>query len=163
MGVIDHDELKHFIISLHGGTVKSNAQMGLQSIEDKKAENSKFDFKELAILHRRFPHLLYPVFRLQTAMMRYSLGEDWWSKKKLILSEEAKRRKKQLAGQVGHGPGNMDEKEAQRQLQLKEMMGPWRYYLMFWEQKKYRIKLEKMEQLEKELAKQEADIEADNY
>jgi hypothetical protein len=142
--------------------VKSNAQMGLQSIEEKKAENSKFDFKELAVLHRRFPHLLYPVFRLQTAMMRYSLGEDWWSSKKLVLSEDAKIRKKHALNHVGHKPTNQDEEEAQMKIKVKEMMGPNKYYLMFWERKRYQMKIEKMEKLERELLAQEEEEELEN-
>lgn len=147
--------MKHFIIGLHGGTVKSNAQMGLASIEEMKAENKKFDFKELAVLHRRFPHLLYPVFRLQTAMMRYSLGEDWWSSKKLVLSEENKQRKKLASTHLGHKAENKNEEEAQMQAKIKETMGVYKYYFMFWERKKARAKIEKMEKLERELQRQE--------
>lgn len=136
--------------------------MGLQSIEEKKAENSKFDFKELAALHRRFPHLLYPVFRLQTAMMRYSLGEDWWSNKKLMLSEEAKIRKKHAMNYRGSKPTDRTEEENQMKIKVKELMGSNKYYLMFWERKKYRIKIEKMEKLERELLAQEEQDELDN-
>mmetsp|Transcript_16683 Transcript_16683/g.25085 ORF Transcript_16683/g.25085 Transcript_16683/m.25085 type:complete len:275 (+) Transcript_16683:92-916(+) len=157
-GYIDRDELKHFIISLHGGQVKSNAQMGLASIEEKKTSDGRFAFRELAVLHRQFPHLLYPVFRLQTSMMRESFGESWWEKRKILLGEEARL----LRAKEKKHTSNKKEDEAAKEEKVKEAMGVYKYYLTPWKRKAVRIKIEKMDKIEAELLKREEIGEVDD-
>lgn len=165
-GYVDRDDLKHFIIGVHGGTIKSNAQLGLHRIEEKP----RHDFKDLRILHRDFPHLLYPVFRLQLSMMRVSLGEAWWDSKKLQLAEEMRIKRKneqsQFAGERSEQPKGTEDEEAIRfENRVKETMGTFNYYVTFWKREIIRVKLRKMDAIEKELnnklKKDEADEEED--
>ena len=152
-GYVDRDDLKHFIIAIHGGTVKSNAQLGLQRVEEKP----RHDFKDLRILHRDFPHILYPVFRLQLSMMRVSLGEEWWDGKR-------KNEKSQFTGEKQKKQkGAVDEEELRFEMRVKEKMGTFNYYVTFWKREVVRIRLRKMDEIEKELdnklRKDEADAE----
>jgi hypothetical protein len=151
-GYVDRDELKHFIVAVHNGEVKSNAQLGLSRIEEKP----RHDFKDLRLLHRDFPYLLYPVFRLQISMMRVSLGETWWDNKKILLAEEARIKKKneqsQFTGEKVKKPKGTEEEEAEKfEARVQEHMGTAKYYLHFWKREAIRLKLKKMDLIENEL------------
>lgn len=147
-GYVDRDELKHFIVALHGGEVKSNAQLGLSRVEEKP----RHDFKDIRILHRDFPHLLYPVFRLQISMMRISLGERWWDNKKIMLAEEKRIQQKseqsQFTGQKSKG--TVAEEAEKFEQRVKDSMGS-NYYFQFWKREAVRIKLKKMDLIDEEL------------
>jgi Ca2+-binding EF-hand superfamily protein len=149
-GYVDRDELKHFIVALHGGEVKSNAQLGLSRIEEKP----RHDFKDIRVLHRDFPYLLYPVFRLQISMMRVSFGETWWENKKILLTEEMRIKRKneqsQFTGQDVK-KGTVDEEAEKFEGRVREHMGNSKYYLQFWKRDAVRLRLKKMDLIENEL------------
>ena len=150
-GYVDRDELKHFIIALHGGEVKSNAQLGLSRIEEKP----RHDFKDIRVLHRDFPYLLYPVFRLQISMMRVSFGEAWWENKKILLTEEMRIKKKneqsQFTGEAPVKKGTEAEEAEKFEERVREHMGNTKYYLQFWKREAVRLRLKKMDLIENEL------------
>ena len=76
-GFIACDEMKHFIIMLHDGDLKSNAKMGLNRIESRKKGDGLLSFQDVCDLHRAFPSLLFPIFRLQNTIMRKTFSENW--------------------------------------------------------------------------------------
>ena len=40
--------------------------------------DGQFNFYEVLDLYKLYPQTLYPVFRLQSHVMRHSFGEEWW-------------------------------------------------------------------------------------
>jgi hypothetical protein len=62
-GYVKKEEIKSFIYLLHEGEIKSNAEVGMASIDNYGAGDGTFDFRQLRILHRNFPFLIYPAFR----------------------------------------------------------------------------------------------------
>ena len=63
-GYVKREEIKNFIYLLHEGEIMSNAEVGMASIDQHGDGDGTFDFRQLRILHRNFPHLMYPAFRL---------------------------------------------------------------------------------------------------
>lgn len=122
--------------------------MGIDFVTSKE----RLDFRDLALLHRNFPQVLYPAFRLQISMMRNSLGEYWWSNKKLKLTEERKAKKKLAEKNLVVDDKKLTEDEAEAALEKKtrEMMG-WKYYGTPWKRNITRMKIKKMEAIEEEL------------
>lgn len=62
-GYVKREEIKNFIYLLHEGQIMSNAEVGMASINNHGEGDGTFDFRQLRILHRKFPHLMYPAFR----------------------------------------------------------------------------------------------------
>lgn len=160
-GFIDKDEIKHFLLMLHGGDVKSNGRKGLEMIENSTRQDGRVGFPELKELHKHFPMLLYPVFRMQNTLIRESLGDSWWKKKKAIAAEEMRieRNKMRNLHEV------VDEKELERQaeiLEVKRFMGIVKYYLMPWKREKVLKKIKKLKKIEAELQAREEFEEAED-
>lgn len=62
-GFVKREEIKNFIRLLHEGQTTSNAETGMASIDERGDGDGTFDYRQLRILHRNFPHLMYPAFR----------------------------------------------------------------------------------------------------
>lgn len=91
-------------------------------------------------------------------MMRVSLGETWWDGKKLQLAEELRiKRKNEQSQYTGvksstkQKKGTEDEEELKFEMRVKETMGTFNYYATFWKREIIRVKLRKMDAIEKEL------------
>lgn len=153
-GFINTDEVKHFLLMLHGGTVKSNARKGLEYIDKSQREDGRIGFLDLVDLHKQYPMLLYPVFRMQNTLMRETLGNAWWAKKKVAVAEEAriKKNKSKIAD------AEMDDvaiAKKEMELEVKRVMGQVKYFLLPWQRESVRQKINKMKKIEEELIKRE--------
>ena len=62
-GYVKREEIKNFVYLLHDGQLNSNAETGMTWIDESGEGDGTFDFRQLRILHRQFPHLMYPAFR----------------------------------------------------------------------------------------------------
>lgn len=76
-GFVTKDDIKHFIILLHEGDLKSNAKIGMQRIESRTKAGGLLSFKDICNLHKTFPSLLFPIFRLQLTFMQVTFSERW--------------------------------------------------------------------------------------
>ena len=79
-GYIDQDELTMFIEQLHQEKLQGNLASTQQSLDYN--QDGKFEFHEFKQMHKQFPQVLYPAFRLQQIMMDNICGSTWWNKKK---------------------------------------------------------------------------------
>lgn len=116
--------------------------------------DGRIGFPELRELHKHFPMLLYPVFRMQNTLIRESLGDSWWKKKKMIVAEEVRLER----SKIKNVEEEVDEKELQKQaeiLEVKRFMGPVKYYLMPWKREKVLGKIRKLKKIEAELQARE--------
>ncbi len=151
---MNKDEIKHFIIMLHGGEIKSNAQEGLKSLESaKEVKDGRYTYRNIVTLNRNFPHLFYPAFRLQGSMMRSSWGERWWQSKIFTIQvETAERRRKQKGNIAAGGKGVMTESDMiKEEIEIKTEMGIVPYYLFRWKREAVRNKLRKLAAFEEEM------------
>eukprot|EP00602_Paraphysomonas_sp_CaronLab_P009762 CAMPEP_0185026354 /NCGR_PEP_ID=MMETSP1103-20130426/10381_1 /TAXON_ID=36769 /ORGANISM="Paraphysomonas bandaiensis, Strain Caron Lab Isolate" /LENGTH=268 /DNA_ID=CAMNT_0027559907 /DNA_START=120 /DNA_END=926 /DNA_ORIENTATION=+ len=151
-GTIDARELKSCLYSLHDGELKSNAVLGFAEIAKLPTVDGRIGFREVAILHRRYPHIMYPVFRLQICLQRVGLGEKWWENRKIILSEEARILKQRDRTKEEAALKKLKLQEIHEDVRAKEMMGKFVYYTMPWRRKHFRRKLLKLEELEREIS-----------
>ena len=131
-GYIDQDELTMFIEQLHQEKLQGNLASALESLDYN--QDGKFEFHEFKQMHKQFPQVLYPAFRLQQIMMDNICGSTWWNKKKGRLAmekEEAirKDREERIA--------QARKLEVARQKQIKKHMGALKYYLMPHKRAKY--------------------------
>jgi hypothetical protein len=156
---VDKDEIKHFIIMLHDGEIKSNAKKGLESLEEGlgAVKDGRYNYKHLFTLNRNFPHLLYPCFRLQSSMMRKSWGERWWGKKIFMLQLEAMDKRLAMESNLGKNKdGKLNDAQKEREeLKVKSEMGVIKYHIMPWKREPVRKKLRKLAMLEEELRRRE--------
>jgi len=157
-GFISKDDIKHFIILLHDGDLRSNAKVGMERIENRKKGGGLLSFKDVCDLHRTFPSLLFPIFRLQIAFMRSTFSERWWNQKKVKLAESNRVRK--LLEEAKAAAGEVDEEEVARQLMAQmvmDEMGTLKYYLMPWDRIRVQTKIEKRKEIEAQLEAKEAE------
>lgn len=124
------------------------ADAGTNSIEAIKRlvlyEDSygQLTFEKLQEWVKAYPTAYYPMFKLQTSIMRTSFGEEWWNRTLSNLQEKE-------AKSAALENMNMKEKNKSRGIQLikeKEMlvyhqMGAMTYYLMWWKRKKIRSRV----------------------
>jgi Ca2+-binding EF-hand superfamily protein len=62
-GYVKVEDIRAFIDMLHDGQMHSNAESGLRSLDSLSDAQGTICYTQLKILHRNFPHLLYPAFR----------------------------------------------------------------------------------------------------
>jgi Ca2+-binding EF-hand superfamily protein len=62
-GYVKVEDIRAFVEMLHDGDMHSNAETGVQSLYALSDAQGTVNYHKLQILHRNFPHLLYPAFR----------------------------------------------------------------------------------------------------
>jgi Ca2+-binding EF-hand superfamily protein len=156
-GFVDKDELRFFIYSQHNSDQSSNIERGLQYLEDNDDGDSRFEYYQIKDMHKNFPQLFYPVFRLQIQLQRNSgLGERWWELKKYEIIDGREARKKAAAAKEaadGHASANASEMAVEEQ--VKTRMGTLGYYGTPWRRQKVRVQLQRIEAINAELERQE--------
>jgi hypothetical protein len=125
---------------LHENHLEGNLQTGLEMFDMNK--DGKVDFNEFKELNRNFPQLLYPAFRIQISMMRYTLGQRWWAKRKILLStlrEEMRNRTERLRIK--------DQKRLDkvRQKKIRKEMGIAQYYVLRYKRHAYEARIPRVE------------------
>lgn len=164
-GYVKREEIKNFIHLLHEGEITSNAEQGMKTLDDNLDGDGRFDFRQLRILHRNFPHLIYPAFRLQIIMQRVTLGEPWWNKRKMEMYLVAEATRQSLAEEQENakkGRDKMKERKAKQkernvqkeisiEFRVRERMGYFRYNFMPWTRKQVYEEIETLDSIEAEL------------
>jgi hypothetical protein len=160
-GYVKREEIKNFIFLLHEGQIMSNAEVGMASIDLNGDGDGTFDFRQLRVLHRNFPHLMYPAFRMQIIMQRVTLGEAWWNHKKMELWESQKKildakrmekdKKKHKADARKEKLSTVQNMDVSMEFRVRERMGKFRYTFMPWQRVAVLEELENLDAIEAEL------------
>ncbi|CAM9464216.1 unnamed protein product, partial [Ectocarpus fasciculatus] len=115
-GLMEMEELHHFIKVLHSSNVTNNIQGAMSHLQ--LDEHGRLPFDSFKIMNKNFPQVLYPVFRLQQSTQRAILGNKWWKKKvneldfwrenrehmeEMERTKEAKRKERQRNAQIRKG------------------------------------------------------------
>lgn len=77
-GVIDEDEFIELCATINNmnPTYPGNFKRAMEEFD--KNDDGMIDFEEFTALNRRYPLVLFPAFRLQDMLQKYSLGETGW-------------------------------------------------------------------------------------
>lgn len=155
-GTIEGNELDALLELLHSDGQSSNIKTALESFGFNS--DGKIDFSEFQALNQQFPSLLYPAFRMQENMRRYTLGNKWWEKKISEMGQE--RQKKALQGEEARLLREKKKKTLQLTL-LKKKMGCFKYYLCPCRRNRYIVEdsdeEEENEELDEETKRQQAE------
>jgi Ca2+-binding EF-hand superfamily protein len=144
-GRAEFDEFRKFCQVMLGNGAKSNMETGLLSM---KLDNSgRFTFDELVTLNRRFPHVLYPVFRIKIELERLSFGERWWERAIWRVKDSEALRQ---AAERGDAAARLKKAQIKQDREILERMGWWRYNFMPWERSKTRARLAKIAAMDAE-------------
>ena len=65
------------------GSMSSNIKQALKNLDVNG--DGKIDFLEFKEIHKKFPLILFPLFKFQISIRRKILGEGWWKMKQLQL------------------------------------------------------------------------------
>lgn len=98
-GTVDKNELKHLVYDMWDNKVTSNIHVGLSYLDahDNNGDG-RFTFKEIYEMHVRCPQIFYPTFRIQQAIIRYSLGTIYWEwHKRYLIEGQEERKAKEIA------------------------------------------------------------------
>lgn len=125
-GYIEKDDLILLLRVLY--TIVPPAELGgnirnaLQKIEFHA--DGKVDFREFKRVHRHFPALLYPAFRLQYNFMVYTMGYKWWDRTKMRLHDDKVR-----SHLIETKPERLERKRVMtlREKRVRKKMGILRY------------------------------------
>lgn len=150
MGDADIKETAAFVFSIHGDK-NSNLEKAIDYLKSLDGGDGRISFKDLLLLHHSYPFVFSPAFKLQTNLNREFFGVGYWEAKKLEFAE--KRAEAERMERLKKAAAARDiEKEQQRQFEemVKKKMG-WKYYVFFWRREGGRVKLRKMEALNKQL------------
>lgn len=78
-GVMEIEELHHFINKLHKSRVNQNIQHAVSNLA--LDELGRLPFEGFKLMHKQYPLVLYPVFQLQINVRRCIMGTSWWKNK----------------------------------------------------------------------------------
>jgi hypothetical protein len=125
---------------LHDNNIDGNLQTGLEMFDMNK--DGKVDYQEFKQLNRDFPQLLYPAFRVQVNMMRFTFGQKWWAKRKVLLNamrEEMRNRTERLR------VAEQKRLDKVRKKRVRKEMGIAQYYVLRHERKIYEARIPRVE------------------
>jgi hypothetical protein len=145
-GFCRFDEFKNFCYRMLGTGPKANLDIALESMNIDAI--GRFAVHELVKVNRRFPHVLYPVFKIRVALARVTFGEKWWDDISYRLQDEAILKKRAEAGDEAARLKKIKMKEAQ---ELIDRMGWWKYTFMPWERAKVRARIARVAAMDEEL------------
>jgi len=126
-GFIHKDEFILFVEMIHS---RDSAPLSniVSMVEQLDVDgDGKFTWQEFTTMHKTFPQVLFPCFRLQIAIVRVIFGPKWWKKKKnlLILASQAKEEKNERVKRK-----QLAMLEKQRQAAIRRDMGFLDFYLL---------------------------------
>eukprot|EP00945_MAST-04E_sp_MAST-4E-sp1_P003026 g3026.t1 len=100
-----------------------------------KDKNGYIEEDELAaLLHKKFPQMLHPAFRVQDKMAEKTLGRNWWIDRKNMFADE---RAAKMKGDAAEKERATKHAEKQQKQQVMRKMGVVQYYLNCSRRKKY--------------------------
>lgn len=124
-GFIHKDEFILFVEMIHSTGTGPVANI-VNTVQQLDVDgDGKFTWNEFCALHKGFPQVLFPCFRLQIAMVRNVLGPEWWQHKKdfLLLEKIAEMEKNERMKRK-----QLAMLEKQRQAAIRRDMGFVDYY-----------------------------------
>ena len=138
-GLIDRQGLKHFLLTMWSNEETANAAEAIKRLSQYEDSFGQLTFEKLQEWVKSYPSAYFPLFRLQTSIMRTSFGEEWWNR--AIADLQEKELKKKMLD-------NMDSKEKnkirhtqlmkEKELVVYSQMGAMKYYIFWWRRKKIR-------------------------
>ena len=144
-GTIEGNELSTLMSMLHQDGQSSNMKAAMEKYDFNS--DGKIDFQEFQLLNAQFPTLLYPAFRMQQNMRRYTLGVKWWELK-LIELKEIKNNPEATAEKEKMKKRKEKLKRLKRIARLK--MGCLKYYVCPCRRSRYMIDLDDLSDDEKD-------------
>jgi len=111
-GYIDEEELKTLVKMLHTSGVVVNIKKALYDYDQDK--DGKISYDEFEHMCTIFPKLLFPAYRIQESIRKYTLGEKWyWEQSRKHADTKRK------AYEAGRAQRITDEKQRQKDLELQ--------------------------------------------
>jgi len=131
-GYIEEDELHALVQMLHHNAMNSNLKMSLEKLDNNR--DGRIDFGEFQAMNRMYPQVLFPAFRMQSNMMMYTLGTNFWMNRRNQLEK-----KRMAVVKKANKMKAVEEKRirALQEREVKRRMGAFRYYAMPWQRAKY--------------------------
>lgn len=138
-GSIDHQGLKHFLLTMWSAEASTNSIEAIKRLALYEDSFGQLTFEKLQEWVKAYPTAYYPMFKLQTSIMRTSFGEEWWNRTSSNLQEkEAKLAalENMNSKEKSRLRGNKLKKE--KESVVYHQMGAIKYYFMWWKRKKLR-------------------------
>eukprot|EP01039_Chlorochromonas_danica_P005278 gene5278-5813_t len=153
-GLIELNEFRHFMLALWEHDVNSNFRIAMAYLQELDDGDGVLNFKEVTALQRSYPNVFYPLYSLQTHVMKNTLTVYWWENHKANLNDEKEKKKEEELAVL-----NKKKKAAAKasanvnESMVKKRMGLY-YYLMPWRRNQERVRIAKIAAIESELDKQ---------
>lgn len=158
VGEVDIKEVEHFIYLMWDHIVNSNLTIAVDFMRTLDAGDGRVNFKDILLLHKLYPSVFYPAFRIQDTVIATSWGETWWQLKKDDVNEKlANERKMQEMKKNRQKADLQREQERLNEEMVMKKMG-WKYYVFFWQRDKARKQIAKIAAINKQLEEAEAAI-----
>lgn len=126
-GFFSVDDLNNLVNVVHniksGTTVRGNVKASWMKLT---FTSENLDFNDFAQIHRAFPRLFEPAFRLQQQMMAGFMGEMWWNKMKRRNQDRKEEADLKIKKQEQK---KLKRIQAKKNRKIKRNMGLLRYYL----------------------------------
>jgi Ca2+-binding EF-hand superfamily protein len=141
-GLVDCLELKHFMASLWIDEMNTNVRESINRLEQFEDSVGMVTFPKLEKWCHEYPQVYYPVQRIQMSVMRMTLGAYWWENKKAEITEkEAALKKKTHISKAQKREIQRKKKEKETEEIVKTQLGPVSYYVLWWQRKKIRDRI----------------------
>ena len=141
-GLIDHRGLKHFLITMCNNEENANSAEAIKRLVHYEDSLGQLTFEKLVEWVKAFPTAYYPMFRLQTSIMRTSFGEEWWNRAIAELQENDKKAKLlENMGAEEKSRIRYDQLVKEKEQVVYTQMGPMQYYFMWWRRAKVRSRV----------------------
>merc|ERR1719198_1947920 len=111
-GYIDEEELKNLVRMLHVAGVVVNIKKALYQYD--KDQDGQISYDEFEHMCNIYPKLLFPAYRIQESIRKYTLGEKWYFDQTRKSSKA-----KQQAYESARAKRIAEEKQRQRDLKLQ--------------------------------------------
>ena len=126
----------------------SNLNMGIDYLAAIAGEgDGRVDFLDLLDMQKKFPNVFYPAYRIQSEVVRTSMGHAWWDNKKILMREKIEKDKalalRRLKDKAASAKKEAEAAESNEDL-VYNRMGFFSYYFMPWRRAAMRIKIAKI-------------------
>jgi Ca2+-binding EF-hand superfamily protein len=156
VGEVDIKEVEHFIYLMWEHEISSNLTMGIDYMHSLDAGDGRVNFHDVLLVHKSYPSVFYPAFRIQATVISTSLGETWWEEKKMEIGEKIAAEAKMAEMKKNRQKADLArEQERLNEEMVKKKMG-WKYYVFIWQREKARKQIAKIAAINKQLEEVEA-------
>ncbi len=108
-GRVEKNDLKHFLEAIWDHSAPITLQEALAYLDDRDENHTQiYTLNQVRTIVKKYPNIMYPVYKLQIHMIENTLGQFWWDNHRAAMLEAREQEKQREIDEMERRRRNED-------------------------------------------------------